>query len=149
MLKITNRRDPFESPIVATVFFGSVFFIAFMVNLIKALLGRRPVPSEFDTGPGFTTITFGLFAFAVGSGVSAAIARRIMTAKSMKKKNLVTGCIVGMWYTIACWIISGDPSMGSKQENLGFLALAAFVFFAVTYVITSGLNNVLPTQKNY
>jgi hypothetical protein len=139
MPKERQQRDPLESRLLATLFFGGVFLAAFVINAFQALTGMRPLPiSVGGEGKPLPTAAFaaGWLFFAAGTGFSVATTRRAI--KRMPRKNFASGLVVGAWYTGSCVLLFA----GAIPFGVGWFALVVGVFVGVAYAVTSGLNEV-------
>ncbi len=125
------RRDPLESALFATLFFGGVFLIAFLVNVVRWALGLRAASASSTGDPAASQMILGWLGFALASGVSVAVARR---HGPRRRKNLVTGLIVGFCYAAACLL-----TFGELEGGLGFVTLAIAVWGGVAWAVSSGL----------
>lgn len=130
--------DPLASPLKATLVFGSVFLIAFLVNLACALaVGIHGSTRGADRpGPGAVAMLLGWLGFALSSGYAVAFVRR--RTDSIGRKNLATGLVVGACYALACMVTLG----ATLRFGGGAIVLVLGVWLGVTYALTSGLNEV-------
>lgn len=120
-----------------------MFVIAFVVNLVRALLGVRPVPDAAATiaEPTAGRMIVGWLAFAIGSGCAVAITRRRIATWS--RKNLATGLVVGAFYAGACLLTFG----GALRWGAGAAVLVVGVWAGVAYAITSALGELARERR--
>jgi hypothetical protein len=123
------------------VLFGGVFLVGFLVNLARWFVGLRPALSEPSPAPSAVRMTAGFLAFAVGSGVSVAAARRLL--RRYRRKDVVTGAIVGFFYAAACVLTFG----GARLHGMGGAILGVGVWGGVAWAVSSGLTEVSLTRR--
>lgn len=118
--------DPFRSPLRNTLSIGGIFLALLAFNALRSLL----LPGSFQASPpGAPTVPMASLTFlgcAIGSGVSVALARRIV--RPMGWRNLVSGVLCGGWYSGACWFLFRNwPGASDVPVLVGVFVSVALV----------------------
>ena len=98
-LELAEQR--LKNPLVSTLLFGGVFLVAFVWNGALWALGARPGPEHPSNDPEPWVMVAGFMVFAIGSGLSVSLARRLPL--QLTSRNWLSGCLCGAWYSLACW----------------------------------------------
>ena len=119
-----------RNPLIATPFFGAVFFAAIVVSVF-----RRATIGEFDAE--FIKLIFVWLIFAIGTGSLTSTIRHLFPRASFQTKNNLTGLAAGFTYAAACIYFFGT-SMGFAS----CFAMGLFVSGGVAWAVSSALNEI-------
>lgn len=130
------RRDPLRSFLPATLFFGCIFFVAILWNLLGFVYSRlRGDEGTIDDVTGLLRLCAWLLICALTAGGSVSSSRRLLHNQTTKLKNLVTGGLVGTCYTLSCVLLFGYGMPVAPMIGLGLCTQ-----LGIWYAVTSGLN---------
>jgi hypothetical protein len=129
----TARRDPLASTLVSTLLIGGPLLVVALVKLVLyAVAGGADPRSAGEAAP---ALAFLLGFAAVLGPIVAAMRRWMGPERSLNRKNLATGVLVGITYATACTLVfGGGMDLGDK------LLLGGATALGIGWAFASGLN---------